>query len=126
MRSLLELEGFQVRTVASAQEGREVLDQSTCDLILLDLMMPGMDGFAFLRTLRSDLRYRNLPVVVVTAKDLTREEADELRRNASDVVQKSAAFNQDLKDVLRRLCQPVIVRPPAPTGPAAPNPNRST
>jgi CheY-like chemotaxis protein/nitrogen-specific signal transduction histidine kinase len=126
MRSLLELEGFQVRTVASAQEGREALDQSPCDLILLDLMMPGMDGFTFLRTLRSDLRYRNLPVVVVTAKDLTREEADELRRNASDVVQKSAAFNQDLKDVLRRLCQPVIVRPPAPSGPAAPNPDPST
>jgi len=122
MRSLLELERFEVRAVGSGREARDALDQSPCDLILLDLMMPEMDGFDFLRTLRSEPRFRNLPVVVVTAKDLSRREAEELRQNASDVVQKSAAFNQDLKDVLRRLCKPVIVGSSLKPGPAAPNP----
>jgi CheY-like chemotaxis protein len=103
MRSLLELESFEAMTAASAREGLKVLDEAPCDLVLLDLMMPEMDGFAFLRTLRANPRLRSLAVVVVTAKDLTASETRELRGNTSEVVKKSGDFEQDLKTVLHRL-----------------------
>jgi hypothetical protein len=54
-----------------------------------------------------------LPVVVVTAKDLTRKEIRDLHREASDVLQKSAAFDRDLKAVLQRLFEPPVVPPAA-------------
>lgn len=103
MRSLLEPEYYHVRTVVNAHEASEALSQSSWDLVMLDLMMPDMDGFTFLKMLRADLRHRNLPVVVVTAKDLTSEEAAGLKEKASDVLQKSAGFDADLKGVLRRV-----------------------
>jgi CheY-like chemotaxis protein len=73
MAQLLLLEGFTARTVAN---GREALDylkqQEPPELILLDLMMPVMDGWEFRREQRSDPRLRGVPVIVLSALDSTR------------------------------------------------------
>jgi PAS domain S-box-containing protein len=74
LRRTLEKGGW---SVAEAGNGRQALDcvaQSKPGLILLDLMMPGMDGFEFLTELRQHPEWLNIPVVVVTAKDLSEED----------------------------------------------------
>jgi CheY-like chemotaxis protein len=53
------------------------------DVIILDLMMPKMDGFEFLNELRSRPNWRDIPVVVITAKDLTDEDRNEMLRQLS-------------------------------------------
>jgi signal transduction histidine kinase/DNA-binding response OmpR family regulator len=71
---MLEKDGF---TVAEAKNGRQALDMLTAQapsLILLDLMMPEMDGFELLAELRDRVEWKSIPVIVVTAKDLSPEE----------------------------------------------------
>ena len=88
LRATLEREGWEV---AEAEDGRAALDAFATQkpaLVLLDLMMPVMDGFEFLRALRAREDGRDVPVVVVTAKELTSDERDYLRACVENVVQK--------------------------------------
>ncbi len=78
-------------------------------LMVLDLMMPRVDGFEVLRSLRLQPNTRDLPVVVVTAKDLTdltEDDRDRLARNAERVIVKQAipleGLRQEVRDVLAR------------------------
>jgi PAS domain S-box-containing protein len=93
------LEGEEVE-VLEAENGRaalEVLEGATPGLILLDLMMPEMDGFEFLDALRGLDGVSDVPVVVITAKELTVEDRRRLNGGVEHVVQKGA---QDLDDLL--------------------------
>jgi len=101
----LEDEPCECRGAANGREALEIMDQFMPDLILLDLMMPEMDGMTFLNRIRSVPRYKWVPVVVITAKDLTLDEAGQLRHMAQDVVKKGDVFEADLKSILRRLLQ---------------------
>jgi len=79
MRAALEEQGW---TVTEASDGRDALtklSEARPDVIILDLMMPEMDGFEFLEEMRRKIEWRDIPVVVVTAKDLT--DADRIRLN---------------------------------------------
>lgn len=78
-------------TVTEAENGRvglERLNEAVPDLILLDLMMPEMDGFEFVVQLRAEARWRHIPVIVVTAKALTAEERARLNGLVQHFVQK--------------------------------------
>ena len=101
MRELLGREGW---TVDEAANGRIALDtlQATCpDLILLDLMMPEMDGFEFARRLRERPEWRTIPVVVLTARDLTQEDRRRLNGDVEKILQKGtwnhAALLQEMR-----------------------------
>lgn len=77
--------------IATAHNGLEALDRLADyipDVILLDLMMPKMDGFQVLGNLRADPRWRHIPVVIVTAKVLSQQEHDFLRQGATHILQK--------------------------------------
>ena len=74
-----------VREAANGRIGLEMVQQRPPDLILLDLMMPEMDGFAVLDALRTDQELSRIPVIVVTAKELTH------RRKAAPVWQSPVA-----------------------------------
>ncbi len=90
--------------VVEADNGEVALDKLTqCDpdLVLLDLMMPKMDGFEFLRHFRSDDSYLDVPVVVVTAKELTAEDEERLRASASKVLAKGGSSQDKLIDEIR-------------------------
>ena len=58
-------EGYEIRTAGNGQEALEILGPFSPDLVILDLMMPVMDGMKFLNTIRADPRYRHLPVIIV-------------------------------------------------------------
>ena len=103
LRALLRKEGW---SVVAAEDGavalEEVAKETPC-LILLDLMMPGMDGFTFLRQLRSRPEWRAIPVVVLTAKDITAEDRRHLDGRADRVIQKGSMSLRDLAGELRRI-----------------------
>ena len=101
---------FQARdagwTVTQAENGRVALAQMAStmpDLILLDLMMPEMDGFAFLDELRKKPEYATVPVVVVTAAELTEEDHRRLNGGVEMVLQKTSYSREELLDQLRDL-----------------------
>lgn len=86
-------------TVAEATNGREALEQLERfrpALVLLDVMVPEMDGFEVLERMRRDEVWREIPVIVVTAKDLTRAEIDLLNGRVVKVLQKGAYRRRDL------------------------------
>ena len=96
LRRTLTKEGW---TVAEAANGREALDQlerGRPALVLLDLMMPEMDGFEVLERMRREEAWRDIPVIVVTAKDLTREDVDRLNGHVAKVLQKGAYQRRNL------------------------------
>lgn len=66
-RLVLQAEGFRVRTAADGEEGLEAARQLDFDLILLDLQLPGIDGFEIARRLKRDPVTREIPVIAWTA-----------------------------------------------------------
>lgn len=92
-------------TVAEAEDGRAGLErvvESRPELVLLDLEMPELDGFGFLRELRANPEWASIPVVVVTAKDVTPAERERLKGEAARVIQKGSAGMQDLLAAVRK------------------------
>src|SRR5262249_37725597 len=73
LRRSLQKEGWQIREAANGRLGLEQLSSGVPGLILLDLMMPEMDGFGFMQELRKRPDCARVPVLVITAKDLTEE-----------------------------------------------------
>ncbi len=112
MRTVLERNGW---TVTEATNGLEALDQvahAVPKLILLDLTMPVMDGFSFLRALRERPGCADVPVVVLSARDLTSEDRKRLR-GASQVLNKGDTSLRNLAGELRALA-PALDEHPDP------------
>lgn len=68
IKLILERKGFEVLGAVGGQEGLEVIRREMPDLILLDLMMPEIDGWEVFRQMRADEQLKDIPVIVVTAK----------------------------------------------------------
>jgi DNA-binding response OmpR family regulator len=68
MRLVLEREGFEVTGAMGGEQGLKAMRQEKPDLILLDLMMPGIDGWEVYRQMRADKELAEIPVIIVTAK----------------------------------------------------------
>ena len=68
IRLILERRGLKVVGAGSGAEGLEVVRQVQPDVVLLDLMMPGMDGWEVYRRMKADAMMRTIPVIIVTAK----------------------------------------------------------
>jgi CheY-like chemotaxis protein len=86
--------------VAEAENGRSALrwlvDNPAPAIILLDLMMPEMDGFAFLDTFRSRRDWHDIPVIVMTGMQLTTAERNRLLGQVRKVIAKGASINVDI------------------------------
>jgi signal transduction histidine kinase/CheY-like chemotaxis protein len=96
LRRTLQKAGCRVAEAANGSEAIEALERAKPALILLDLMMPGMDGFEVLERLHGDQAWREVPVIIVTAKDLTREDVDRLNGRVVKVLQKGTYQRRDL------------------------------
>jgi PAS domain S-box-containing protein len=105
VRRTLQRDGWQVREAGNGAEALEILDAARPSLILLDLMMPVMDGFAFLRALRGRPD-GNVPVVVLTAKEITPSEKESLGAQADRLIIKGsmslAEIGRQLRDLYAR------------------------
>ena len=102
VRQALEPIGWKIREAENGQAAVEALAAAPADVIILDLMMPKMDGFEFLDELRSRPDWQDTPVVVITAKDLTQEDRDRLNGGVERIIQKS-----DRDEMLRQLSREI-------------------
>jgi CheY-like chemotaxis protein len=101
-RDLVVRHGFAAIEAANGREALDRLAESLPDLILLDLLMPEMDGFEFLDEVRRQPTWRTVPVIVLTAKDLTEEDRRRLSGRASQIIQKAGQSREELVAELRR------------------------
>ena len=88
-------------TVTEAENGavaRDLLQQHQPDLILLDLMMPVMDGFEFLEEARKREALLSIHIVALTAKEITQEDRDQLNGRVSRILQKSELARNSITD----------------------------
>jgi len=90
---LLEARGFSTIVTHSGTEALQRMAEQSVDLVLLDVMMPGMDGHEVCQRLRADERWRHIPVIMLTAKDTTRDVVLGLEIGADDYITKP--FNTD-------------------------------
>ncbi len=102
MRRMLEKEGWAVNEAENGRVGLERVASRRPELILLDLMMPEMDGFAFVAELRKRENGRTIPIVVVTAKDLTVEDRLRLNGYVQRIIQKGDG-TRSRDDLLREV-----------------------
>jgi CheY-like chemotaxis protein len=103
LRRTLEREGWQVAEAENGRVGLARLETEVPHVILLDLMMPEMDGFEFMVALRQRPEWQKLPVLVVTAKDLTEEDRRRLNGNVIQILQKGAYSKEELLREVRHL-----------------------
>lgn len=110
IRRMLEREGWHVVEAANGSAALQRLNDSMPDLILLDLMMPEMDGFTFIAELEKLPEGRSVPVMVLTAKSLTTEERQYLDGHVARIVTKSAKGRDELIDEVSKLITSHISR----------------
>ena len=96
MERFLEEADWQTLKAHNGEEALEMLTKTLPAAIILDLLMPEMDGFEFLERLRSKEQLQNIPVIVVTGKDPTEEELQFLRERVTKVVKKGRRAASDL------------------------------
>jgi CheY-like chemotaxis protein len=94
LRRTLEGEGWRVVEAANGVEALEVVKVVMPSLILLDLMMPEMDGFRFVSELRAVAAWKDIPIIIMTAKDLTQADRDALNGQVTQIAQKGV-YNRD-------------------------------
>ncbi|GLQ06577.1 phosphate regulon transcriptional regulator PhoB [Sneathiella chinensis] len=105
LRYNLESEGFEVSSALDGEEAMLSIEEQTPDMVLLDWMLPKLSGIEICRRLRRDKEYRNLPVIMITARG---EESDRIRGldiGADDYVSKPFSPNElmaRIRAVLRR------------------------
>ena len=104
--ALLTDAGYRVRTATDGLAALRAIEEDHPDVVLLDLMMPVMDGAAFLATLRREPRWAALPVAIVTALDAEDAAVRNLEGVAQAVLQKGPALERTLQELVGRLLRP--------------------
>lgn len=115
--SALEKDGWTVRAEPSGRDALNWLSSNRPALMLVDLLMPEMDGYELIRAVRADPRLAGLPIVVLTASDLSEVRIRDLRKQTSQIVQKGQTSFDSLAADLRE----IVAGKTSPS--ASPNPN---
>ena len=106
IRRILQSQGdYELFEAADGREALDLVHKELPDLIILDLMMPEIDGFAVLDALKADARTAAIPVVVVTAKELTPQEKQRLQGPIHTLMQKGEFLSDELLDEVRALTE---------------------
>ncbi len=100
LKALLKRAGWPVMEAANGRQGIEKLETAEPCAVLLDLMMPELDGFGFLNELRKRENRRHVPVIILTAKDLSQADRAKLEEQTSRIIQKGS---MSLREVLKEI-----------------------
>ena len=93
-------------SIASADDGRTALAQIETDppdAILLDLIMPHMDGFQFIETIQKSAKFRDIPIIVLTARSLSKDEERDLKQSVAKIVQKQGLGSDKLAREIQKI-----------------------
>lgn len=88
LSKMLESKGYQIVTAASGEAGVDVAKQEMPDLVLMDVVMPGLNGFQATRQLKKDPTTAHIPVIIVTTKDQETDKIWGMRQGAKDYLTK--------------------------------------
>jgi CheY-like chemotaxis protein len=102
-RAILEKEGRVVSEAGNGIEALRSMEKERPSLIFLDLMMPEMDGFAFAAEVRRHPEWRSIPIVVITAQDLTNDDRRRLNGNVEKILRKDGDSRESLLEQVRDL-----------------------
>jgi CheY-like chemotaxis protein len=108
LRRQFEKEGWQVAIAANGCQAIERLANNLPSLIITDLMMPEMDGFELITQLRQHQQWRTIPVVIMTAKELTEAERQQLNGCVQQVFQKGCCDRQTLLSEIHNFLSQVV------------------
>jgi threonine synthase len=104
IRRILQSQGdFEIFEATNGREAIELVDKEHPDLVILDLMMPDVDGFAVLDALRGKPETANIPVIVATAKELTVDEKSRLQGQIQSLMMKGDFLNDEFLEEVRAL-----------------------
>ena len=110
VRRSLERDGWQIAEAENGRIGLARLAESRPDIIVLDLMMPEMDGFEFLAALRGHAEWSGIPVLVLTAKDLTDNDRARLSGGVGRIIPKGTLDREELAHEVARLLGVSVMR----------------
>ncbi|MDI6703893.1 MAG: hybrid sensor histidine kinase/response regulator [bacterium] len=102
-KGILEGAGYEVEVASDGEEAMNKVKERSFDLIVTDIKMPRMDGFELTRRLKSDDRYKDIPVVIVTAREKEEDREKGAEVGAQTYVVKSRFSQEDLLDTIERL-----------------------
>jgi CheY-like chemotaxis protein len=105
LEETLRSAGYETQSVQSGARALEVLSSKLVSAALLDLLMPGMDGFEVIRHVRGQPTLADLPILVMTAKTLAQEEITLLSRETQALLQKNGSWQQQLIVEVGRVVQ---------------------
>ncbi len=114
MRRQLEKEGWRVTEAENGRSALEMMSANPPSVILLDLMMPEMDGFGFVSQLRKQEQWQSIPVIVITAKDLTEADRQNLNGHVETIFQKGSYDRQSLLTEVHHFLDEAIFQQPVP------------
>jgi signal transduction histidine kinase/DNA-binding response OmpR family regulator len=115
LKRTLEREGWETIRAHNGRAALEAIRARTPSIIILDLMMPEMDGFELIHTLRKNSETREIPVVVLTAMDLSNADQDMLANNATEVLRKGASSRDEVLKIVKDLVQSSMHQNPKKT-----------
>jgi signal transduction histidine kinase/CheY-like chemotaxis protein/CHASE3 domain sensor protein len=109
IRDILEETGYHILVAGNGEEALNVISQTIPDAMILDLMMPGVDGFETLRIMRETERTAHIPVLVLTAKHISKSELSFLKKNnIHELIHKGDINRADLLAAVARMVSPHI------------------
>ena len=103
LKNILEAAGYSVRTAVDGMDGWTTLKSEPSDLVVSDVDMPRMDGFALTQAIRGDPKVSNLPVVLVTGKETREDRERGIDAGANAYIIKSSFDQGNLLEVIRGL-----------------------
>jgi CheY-like chemotaxis protein len=103
LKRQLQKEDWQILEVSNASHALDIIEQNNPEVVILDLMMPEMDGFEFLYQLRQQPHWRKISVIVVTAKELSAAEKNQLNQQVQHIFQKGSYTRQKLLEEVHLL-----------------------
>ena len=104
LEAVLGPRGYEMRTAGSGPEALEAVTRDRPDLVLLDILMPGMDGYEVCRRLRADPSTAEIPIVILTAKAIAPEERERLAAHVAHLAAKASFSRAEFVELVRRLC----------------------
>lgn len=99
VRFSLELEGYEVLVAFNGEEALNQARKESPDLILLDLMLPKLDGYKVCRLLKFDERYKHIPILMLTAKTQEKDKATGMETGADEYITKPFDMDELMKKV---------------------------
>ena len=105
LRQFLPESDFKLDSALDGVAGLQAIEANRPDILLLDIIMPRLDGFGVIDRVRANPQTRDLPIIVISAKDLTADEAQRLKKTVASVMKKQGLQSEKLVDEVNNILQ---------------------